>query len=484
MSAFDLQSPLYERIRHSDTAAQADLDRLFVRYGCTFAEVDAAKSRYPPGDPLSDHQRTWVHEQVHLRQATATTFGFFLTRLRRLQTRATLDMLLMLRQHDTPIKLPLLKYVGTLAGATKEMVGGPLDAWYAAERFVTDQVGSERAVLALSLDEAHTASRDVGDLRHLQVHLATLAGLTPPGLSLAAFRELLREEVIATGTRSAEDMLVALRVSMGLPNNTATVLESAARLAESINDSDEDIERRLALPAVPSNGDYIYQVPYRFFMTQMGAFRPRQHLLTFLASADLALCPPILPEHFVVRHGLDVGELTPIMRMVLALRSAPAVPPPTDAGDMGRFQEEVCDSLGWLSPRVLASTTDYSGSPALVDSFYHEANVARRRLEPPIVPGGDRRERSGAGGFANKDFPFAVDSRSAVTIRDDEPGAEHERVVLWQSWMRSLMVSPAPVVDVPWRSPQELEVLAGDLQASLERWLGGPAPPPRLRAAR
>lgn len=468
----------------ADETGWADLDALTVRYAFPADELARQLDAFDGTEPLPDVLRTFVHEHVHFDHAVSTPFGFLLHRLRRIQSYATCDIIRVLRQDlGLRLRLPLLRYVRTLPAEARDAIYGPLQYWYAAERFATEQQGSFQAVEGVLVKDLNTAARDpLVDFRELQAIDCAINGIAPAGASVADVQAVLRAEPADPDNDDVAALQVGLMFTSSLDSALPGVLESAGRAAEHINDGDADIAFLFGDRARRADEAH-YEFLTMIIGSRLQRWPTRVRVLSYLAMAELALFGPVLPEHFRIRGGLRWMELSPLLRLVKSGTILADIDPATDADDVERFQDDICAALSWVPPRAIRESTVYRPNSRLFDRFYAEGLALRRRSPGILCEPRNRLARSDIGEFLRSTFTFPIVGYAdgQPVVRPGPLEVEHQRETLWHRWMRRLMIAKSPTVEVPWDS-DDLDDLAAALRERLSREIGGPAPAPQLVA--
>ena len=475
--------------------AEFDLDSLVCFIDVPGAKFFEEMGQLQWGGGVPESARNWVHEVTHLHQSMATPFGAYLSRLRALQSAVVHDLLVRLpNEFGIRARLPLLPYVATVGAKIQEALRPTVDLWYGAEMLRTQHLGGIEGAAAAGFQLRRFSPIDAFHV--VQSALAAVAGNTGALLRAggAAGSGGIRVDPAAVGKGVRHDPAswrrsfrsTAVSKVFSGHEDLPMLLESAAYAAELAVISADSAETELR---AARRGDFA-DVPYaQPLVRTYGALRHADvpaAIRTHLAVCDLALFPPILPEH----HGVRVGgfrsdELFPVDRLARIWAVLGTVGPLHNYCDYAAFTNEICSVLDWPSPAVLTDPLLRPAGPmSQRDGLYEAAMRCRTRVpwtfvDPAIAlsitppPDAER---------ARIRFPV-IQFADRVAYGDASYAAPLILENLWHLWHRQLAIGRPERLTVPWRcEPPEVADWAGTLQCMMAASLGQDAPAPALVA--
>lgn len=495
-SSKDSDDPSIKHFGSAPQVAWSDLDALVVFYSYTTTELERALEAAGPGKAFSEPVRSWVHEHQHLYYSLTTPFGLFIWRLRSLQTMIARDLLIALPRMGLPVKLPLLRYIESLPPQAQKTLNQGIAIWYAAELFLAKELGSLSGWISLLKSPfAGGLSPDL-IFRTLQAHIArqyeaqqqmAKAKGVPIRDSLRILPSALMDEPLMDESdwRALDRTFSALRLLLDEDATLPTVLESAAFAAELWGRDANEVDRLVSRRDLGS-GTFPYVEPLASTARVIGTDNVRRLVLTHLALCDLALFPPVLPQHRSLRrNGLVWRELLPELRMEMIFTVLSQIEPMHDPDDYARFTQGVCDRLGWVSPAQIAksATVLRPAVPDLRESLYEKAMEYRRHAPwlfvwPEVSIAGMRELQQFHALFT---FPIMQYNDKVLYHKDKELLAFFENGYLFYIWHRRLMTGRPQKLKIPWRSsPEEVATLREQLRSLMSFSLDRDVLPPDL----
>jgi len=285
--------------------------------------------------------------------------------------------------------------------------------------------------------------------------------------------------------RALQRTYTGLRLLVDDQATLPTVLESAAFAAE-LWGADTDRVDQLLGGGDLGSGAFPYLHPLQTTAEAIGTSDVRRLTLTHLAVCDLAMCAPVLPEHRSLRrNGLVWRELLPELRLSEIRRVLGTVEPVRNLEDYGRFADETCDRLGWVSPKEIAesATTLRPPVPDLRDTVYETAMQYRTRASwlfiwPEVSLAGVSQLQHFHETFT---FPIVEYTDKVLYHKDKELLVAVQHSYLFYMWHRKIMTGRPRQLRVPWRSyPEEVANLREQMRDVMSHSLGRDSPMPDL----
>jgi hypothetical protein len=466
--------------------AWADTDALVGIFSCTSEAMGAELARSQPDVPLGGLARSWVHEHTHLYHAISTPFGIFCSAVRTVQLLATRDVLALLRSAGVPRRLPLLRHVLKADSATIASIREPLTVWLDAELFMTYLLGSVAAYESLAATYPVTSGTSMaGIFPRLQLGIARyLLGDSAPEVLDALvdedlmFPERWREEDRASFMNAMISPQPSSRVF-----GTSAVLESAAHAVEMWGESFASFERLYAA----RHQDLNYLYPIARTASELRSRSLPEILGTHLAVCDLALAAPIMPDRVVVRHGLQVDEMLPHLRLLSIQNALETVGPLRGPHEYSAFTDAVSEYLHWTRPEEVFASADSEWLVRLAirgQAFRLAADL--RQTEPSIFATPFLSYDTEMQGF-RKLFTFhTLEFTDRAIHQGNADWRYHSKLeFVCKEWLHGVMVGTPKTVVVPWRAnAEEIATLIEDAQEVFSTALGSEVQPPRVTSAR
>jgi hypothetical protein len=420
--------------------------------------LESIKYMSTSGARENEALKTSLHETVHVYQAFATSYGYYLQLLEDFQSELVMIMLSLTRQTERKVVLPLSSAISTLrSSGYADKARNLLSIWCMAEfikLYLEGNIDSyERAVF--NPRHREIANRPVIELwAILDYHLSSWLNSDKRAI-IRTVNEPIRFGSSRSKYEDENDVGNSLRATLG---NVKFVLESAAKSAEYWS----------LTGAVPSsvNSSIPYYHLFKEAAQSLGIKDIGVLSLTFGVLADLSLNPPIAPQHRACRErDITLGQLDPLVRFILAMRTARHLKPVENlARDYVRFATEISDACGWPTFELLNSSVMECIPPEPVDCvsvLYYRAASIRQQVpylfndmsvwldrEQPIV------EQALTFWFTPAIMYF---SDGRVLFHRDRGHLEAfvGRVLLGQ-FLRSILLTGArPIVKVPYPASEE-----------------------------
>ncbi|VEH41205.1 Uncharacterised protein [Kocuria rosea] len=473
-------------------AAAAELDASYVRYDCTLDEMQEAKKRFRPGLSLPDPFRSLVHEQTHLQHAYGTPVGMFLRRIQQLQEQCVLHLLQLLTEHKIPVRGPLIRWLSTQDERVKRLTMPARRLWNLAELLRVAQIGSidawESGVIRNEFSSA------ISPEAALEYVLEIMERTESESFDTAGTESLTNRTHQSSWNhlydfKKDAGMTAGLRTVMRGQINMAAVLETTAYITEFYGCGSEE----LAGAHEPLVGSLEYST-YNFLLILSPAHRldeapPHQQILTRRAAAELSLFVPVLHELSHHRTALRVQDLLPLSRYIRMWELLKDVRPVTDLADVTRYYDDACERTGWTHPSEVCTDTlrllsvDDSDRRCLAFA----TGLGARIVDPGffINPFASLLGHSHFGNNVAKLFDFATmefaDGRMLLD-KDRSRATWFKLEYLWGRWIRGMMISPRPVLGIPWECDQyERDYLTYELRKRIGNLLGRNVPSPLLQ---
>lgn len=384
---------------NSEPTAVGDVDAtsLFARFGFTRDALQIAGQtwlqalRLDSFPPKPSELATYVHELTHYLQYVATPYGYTLHLLRLLQNQAAIDLIRALLDQGWAIELPLSGRVPLPAGSDDTPAHQAYALWWNLDYLIAVLHGDhKRQSEMIDLFVADVQRAQVGhmpshpllmDLRTCfawaqqqmtsYIHLFNAEGVRadpvypifPDGIDVAA---ITAESQRLTQTDAQDERTEVLLALLGNPYDTSAVIESAAVAAE-LFQSDVTFDRLIAWLArpVPPKRD-AYRICLRMAIDSIHTIDIGTFLLSHMALCEVALFPPLLPQHSILRGptGLPFEQLLPWRRFFALLSAAGKVEPMRNRADHARYVGDLVASLGWVHPDAVVQSA--LAGPSLV----------------------------------------------------------------------------------------------------------------------
>ncbi|MEU1027201.1 hypothetical protein ABZ402_00305 [Streptomyces mirabilis] len=165
--------------------------------------------------------------------------------------------------------------------------------------------------------------------------------------------------------------------------------------------------------------------------------------LTYGVLADLALNPPVLPQHTAWESMReDVSSLSPFDRLWTLIRRASTLEPVHILErDYTRFVEEVCGACNWPTPQDIGNSVSAVGPGPQADlsTLLYHRSIALRNQVPHI--------------FSDLDVWF-ISGRGTGSFHGGLPGAEL-RYYFLRRWLRQALIGRDLVVAMPYAASME-----------------------------
>jgi hypothetical protein len=463
-----------------------NVESLSVQYDFTREELaDALRALSPAADPL-DPVKTVMHETTHLFHLLTTPFGFLVYALRRMQAMLVRDMITELRfAHGLKIRYPLVQWARELPEEASEAIYPNLFLWYESELFILfalDGIKSwEQQIVRNPLLRSISPSVLFADIQYaiaafyrLHARQAAIASGISFEEAALPFADYVADELPADAMSDAFLMLVQ---TLHDDLNMIFITESAGTIAESWGSQSTDgteVWRRFQ--ATFNKRGLGNMVGTKILDGPLNASNTSEFVQSYLALCDLSLFGPVLPQYRALRHGpVDLWELVPFLRWWRLVTLAREVEPMHSLDDYGRYTDELCERLGWVSPRTITQTTaaQHIGVPEDFQEATFVAATQWRASAPGIfqnygwVLQGD--DAAHAAFQSEFHFPVIQYRDRTVYLKDTERLLSLTREYLVRAALRAAFLRDKMAVRMPYRpkDPKEVaflrETLVGDL---------------------
>lgn len=345
-----------------------NVESLSVRYDFTREELASAiRALSPETDPL-EPVKTVMHETTHLFHTLTTPFGFLVYAVRRMQAMLVRDAIIELRfEHGLKIRYPLVRWARELPRQARDAIHSYLSLWYKSELFILfalDGVKSwEQQILRNPLLRNTSQAMLFADIQNALAafyrRLARQAAVAS-GTSLAEaalpFADYVADEVSAEGT--GEGLLLIVQTLLD-DLNMIFVTESAGTFAESWGcQSTNATEVWRHFQATFNKRGLGNTVATKILDGRLNTSNASEFVQSYLVLCELSLLGPVLPQHRSLRRGpVDLWELIPFLRWWRLVTLAREIEPMHSLDDYGRYTEELCERLGWVSPKTMTQAT-------------------------------------------------------------------------------------------------------------------------------
>jgi hypothetical protein len=472
-------------------AAFCEPDASYVRFYCTVEELSEAQATSRPDVPLTDPLRSVVHEHTHLQHAHGTPAGMFLRRIQQVQSTCVLIMLRLLVEHKLPLRLPLIRWITGQRPSIKRATQVVRQTWYAAELLRTMQLGTHRAWEHVALNDEFAGQIDVASaIKNLSALLQWMDECMQSGKGQPpSFSGKPHSETDAYAYESAKDlsMTQALWATLSDDFNLAAVLESTAYVSEFYGATPAEFATAQTV------GNRVSDSTYKFLLvpepaTGLRNAEPLVQILTRRAAAELCLFGPILHELAGLRATFRTQDYLPLARW-LRLWALSDLKPVADLSDVPRYYDDVCERMGWVHPRDVCAAAHLFQDRQDTDlrSLAFAMSLAARRVDSGVFvnPTAALFIRNPLEKMVGEQFDFAtIECAGGRTLlhKDRNRVFWFKLDYLWDRWLRHIMLSPNPVLELVWRSDaEERSFLADKLREQLAYMLETDAPLPRLQ---
>jgi hypothetical protein len=337
--------------------------------------------------PLGGRARTYVHELAHVSQALGTTLGYYIWMLRSVQVDSVLRILTWFADTGLPLRTPLLKYTPTIKVKDAKLTG-LLHGWQIAEMAISELAGTQQGFLHTGMVPAVFATPWPQRFKRLQSNITEIYETSGTRYPQEFFLALFNERVNPS-SEEHEAMIIAMMATVPF-FSVASVMESAALAVELSPEDETGLDQ--AMVDVTHARRYEEHEQYQMLTRTRRAYpqvSARSILATHLAACDVALNPPCLPGHLVMRKDVSYNELHPTAR-VLAIwntLSSGRIRPAKDIDDALRCADDICTELGWstVSEVLNATAASYSDTGRDYRGRAFAKAVKGRLLYPPLL---------------------------------------------------------------------------------------------------
>jgi hypothetical protein len=343
---------------------------------------------FPPKPP---EFATYVHELTHYLQYVTTPYGMALHLLRLLQNQAAIDLIQPLLAAGQAINLPLSGKVPLPAGSGPTPAHQAYAAWWNLDYLIAALHGdTQRQTEMMELYVSDSQRVQAGqapfhpellDLRSgfawAQRRLTDyVRGFNAAGVGADPAHPIFPDgiDAVALAAEPQHGGPVDFRderadmalTAFGNPWDASAVIESAAVAAE-LFQSDVTYERLtawLGRPAAP--GRDVYRACLHRALQSINSRDINAFLLSYLTICEVALFPPLLPQHAALRgaSGVSFDQLLPHRRFSGLLSAAGAIAPMGNRADRARYVDALIAALGWVHPDAIIQSA--VGLPKLV----------------------------------------------------------------------------------------------------------------------
>lgn len=441
--------------------AWTELGSLSVTVPTTSTQMmDEMSSRSSLGTLLSAPVRSYLHERFHLFQMVTTTIGVYLERLACAQTLTIGQIMYHIAcRMKKPLRLPLRDYARALGD--QDTLGGLIQNWDLLEFMYTEASNAEPGDFARASNPAFGLGRWEDRFRFTQALIRRQYTFHGVEADWPTQEQLLHEPTRSSCDDMPDTILFANRYVTPELSALASILESAAYAFELAWADDAEYERAV------NKGGY-KGLEYTIRLAETKEMLPKRWgkegiLATHAALCDLALNPPILPQHYKLRRGLHSAELQLINRIIALWNNATAVRPARGFDDAPRYEIELTRKLGWCGPTEIISAGRWHGScegvSAWRDALYLKAGLMRQKfaglfydpryLYPP--PGSVLTDWSSL-------FDFSLIRFTDKTIwgRDPKIGRAMLHNALFNLWNRQMFLGEPRKLLAPKGTPRTL----------------------------
>ena len=309
-----------------------------------------------------EQRKTRYHEFGHLLQATTTSYGYYVASLRMMQANAVLELARYIRDElDLSPKRPLAKYVYSMKGTVPRFseMAYFVNLWFGAEWLIAYLEGQGRLALRMPRKFSYLSGITFAKaFARMDLELEN---------QFVAAHLLSNPVAFETPSETEESHVYDHQMLHRPPGNVfydvRAVLEGAATAAEFWGESDETAFNLTLEQLAPVYGGYL-----RMAIDSMPSRSMPEVVFTFLAIADIALNPPVLPHQRSARQpGYDLLEMHPTLRLQRAMTSLSEVgPAPMNPVDYGEWTDALFADCQWTKhSEVIKSAVARLGDPDL-----------------------------------------------------------------------------------------------------------------------
>lgn|GEM_PF-5126759 len=457
----------------TDLLAWINVDSLQATVRGSAADLGRQLRESELGQPLPELVRAYLHERVHLYQSLTTTFGLYPWLLQAAQTLIVgFLMHRLVHRCQVPLKSPLREYVRTNGhwNTVKDLV----QQWDWLEAAISELTATP-SYFAL----AHGPGLSLAwpeQFRFVQLVIDRLyrGNVGPDEVQASLVNEPLRRR----DDDMPENLLNMERAFVPEMFSLVAVMESAAYAYELAGWG----ERREYKQAVRSGGyskaEYTLLLDETKRALRKGT-RNQSVLAAHLALCDLALNPPILPQHQRIRHGISIQELHPVARTATLWAHAGQVAPPRSLDEAPRYEIELAEHLGWVSPTAIVASGAWHGSLGddnARDALYLKGLLCRQKwptvfYDPRLVYSQHAAVRTI---FESFDFSIVQCDDGTVFPAHARGGFTIIKHHLMNQWHRQLFLGEPERLTAPLGTPPALiQEFCDQAEALLTDELGG-----------
>lgn len=431
--------------------ADVDFSRFKVRYGgidqwaltafYNFRREDVDLAKFDPEQP-SEAIKTNLHETVHVYQLLATSYGHYTQLLRDFQSNQVLRIIQSLLARGVGLRAPVVHQALTeLKKKRSDELGLDLYLWYLAEMvmiFLEHDVELYAQQMLSGLPVKYPSLAEQFALLNHYLHQycrnTGRSTLSPPGPNIRFSRsrgELDQIQLPSVGLKVFGEF------------DVEDVMESAAKCAE-YWERRGDTWRHLIKPSLDAGRRlWKYNRMLEDAYETLKISDLNDFTLTYGVLADLALNPPVLPQHTAWESMReDVSSLSPFDRLWTLIRRASTLEPVHILErDYTRFVEEVCGACNWPTPQDIGNSVSAVGPGPQADlsTLLYHRSIALRNQVPHI--------------FSDLDVWF-ISGRGTGSFHGGLPGAEL-RYYFLRRWLRQALIGRDLVVAMPYAASME-----------------------------
>ena len=452
-----------------------DLAGLYASVDIRSDELHDALANATYGEPVAEGARAYIHERAHLFQAVGSTIGFYAYLLQLAQT-AIVGFLMhrLVHRCGVALRAPLREFARSLPTAWQE-VEDLIQQWDWLEASVAELTASPDYVAAVT-NPYLVPSRWSARFRYTQ--LAIHALYEPESQEVTA--DALAQEPESETEAIPEAAAFAGRLLTHEIMSVGGVMESAAYAYELDAFGEEGELAEAAGSLAYEKGAYALLIQDTKHLLGRRV-RDEELLATHVALCDLALNPPVLPQHLRIRNGLRRDELSPTSRIVALWTHADVVETPKTFREIPRYEIELSRALGWTLPHEIVGAGAWHGRLKNHDpreTMY--LDVLRHRQVLPMVVSDAQylfsREPAVRRLFERVDFSIVSCRDGAIHPADPERAQLLVKYYLMHQWHRQLFLGePERLVAPVGVPPSVVRDFCDEMSALLEAELGGHA---------
>lgn len=463
------------------TSGRMEVMSLTATYGFTVQELQAATFGSRP-------VKTWLHEHVHAYQGMTTSYGYYTTMLRLYQNTRVVRIIREIGSASARLEPPLLDQIRRLKGPARARAQENAQAWYTVELLLMYLEGDldrySRLVTSSSDGRSFAALFAEVEENMIAYFKADLHNISPTTTS-----PLLRED------RMLDEQILSWKFLAGDGGgDVRSVLESGALATEWWRAWPSTFEElKSSMPSITLYSRWIHHA-----LRVLDAPDPQSLLLTYSALVDLALNPPILPHHADLRApGMLSGEMNPFWRLITSMQmvSSAGVPIIRDLDrDYIRFNQSLCDLLGWPTPMAIAAASSERLPHALhmpdpMTANYSLASFLRGQdpvvfLDMDVWWDSSEPAKAFCGKFTHPVVQLAGDGAFFSAIPQDS--ITYVEQFLLHRYFNQIMASrtrPLPPIELPFNAIQgEVDIYTSKMEQTIRRRTGLMHPQVRLAA--